>query len=564
MAVSPATRFEAARAALTGFVPQIAPGQVKLGVDELVEMLVERIRPTAGRSVTLGPGDVAELKRAAREKGPDVEELFRDLLKNALEGTIQLGGQSAPVLLLEDAAREQLANFAGVSSVADHTVRGSLAAHAEVDKGRINEGATDRMFVLEQLRMDGRKGLAAGAKKETSTPLAQISAGIREAAASSGRPSVAGETLEALGPRIDEAVSAAGMALWNDEKVRGALTKLVTDPKQAKALLPSMCRDAGGALSTVLGCKLVNDEVVKKGLQLLPSVGKRLGIEGIEQCAENIGKVLLKEGAEEVVKTGAKQGVKKGVMGLLSSIPLANVIPMLFTGAEMLGEFTKEKPDKRTLGKGLATFALQLGAIAFPPLGLAATAVDLTGSVAIAVSDSQKAGLSKSERQSRAEDAISRRDERSLDMAAAIDSNAHVVSQALTAIERSMRDLGSGERADLARDLAERTKNLRSNPGDENAAKELHQEIGRFSFDALLPEIVDQVKRMKKRDPEDASNWSLMAEALEQIGASVVGVRSDPERNEPKMKMLLSAILKAGVAGSALAGEASYPANRET
>jgi hypothetical protein len=289
-------------------------------------------------------------------------------------------------------------------------------------------------------------------------------------------------------------------------------------------------------------------------------VGAKLGITGVEQCAQNIGKVLLKEGAEEVVKTGAKQGVKKGVMGLLSSIPLANVIPMLFTGAEMLGEFTKEKPDKRVLGKGLATFALQLGALAFPPLGLAATALDLTGSVAIAVSDGKTAGLSQDERRERAQEMIAKRDDRNLDMEAAIDSNANVVSQAFTAIERSMRDLGSDGRADIARDLAERTAKLRLDPGDEEAAKQLHREIGAFSFETLLPEIVDQVKRMKKRDPEDASNWSLMGEALEQIGASVVGVRSDPERNEPKMRMLISAILKAGVAGSALAGEASYPA----
>jgi hypothetical protein len=510
--------------------PQISSLPVKQGLEALVDMMSERMRPTGGRARTLSPRDVDELQGAAREKGSEVESAFKELLKEALEGTIVVGNQSVPLLLLDDAAREQLATFAGYSAVTQQPVRAGLDAHAGGDERKTKQ-STDNMLAIEGLRMQGLTGLARGRKEQVSE-LGLVGAGIRELSRVSGDSSVAAETLEALGPRINQAVTSVGMSLWKDEKVRTALGKIVADPTTAKGLLPSLCRDAGGAISSALGCKLVNEEVVSK-----------------------LGGLFLKEGAEQVAKEGAKQGVKKGVMGLLSSIPLANVIPMLFTGAEMLGEFTKSPPDKRKLGKGLATFALQIGAIAFPPLGLAATAVDLTGSVALAVADGQKAGLSKEDRRARAQGEIDRNDERTMDMAAAIDSNAGLVSQSLHAMERSFRELGSHDRADLAKALSERAEELRKDPKDEQAARRLHHDLGKFSFESLLPEMIDQVKKLRENYAGDRNQWSLMAEGLSQVRASVLRVYEDPQRNEPFLKTLISGILKAGIAGKALAQE---------
>jgi hypothetical protein len=504
--------------------PQVTSVQVRSGLELLVEMMAERMRPTNGRARTLSPRDVDDLSRVAKEKGEDVEGAFKELLKEALDGTISIGNQSAPLLLLDDAAREQLANFAGVSSMTGQTVRGGLDAHAEreVPKTRLN---TDNMLRLEGLRMEGRAGLARG-KKEKVSELGAIGSGIRDLQKVSGEPSVASETLEALGPRINQAVTTIGMSLWKDEKVRSALGKIAANPSTAKSLLPAICKDGGAAISSALGCKLVNKELV-----------------------EGLGGLFAKKGAEQV----AKQGAKKGVMGLLSTIPLANVVPMLFTGAEMLTEFTKQPPDKRVLGKGLATFALQIGALAFPLLGLAATAVDLTGSVALAVADGKESGLSKDERKAKADAAIEKKDARSMDVAEAIDSNAGLVSQSLTAMESAFRDLGSHERADLAKALAERADELQKNPENEEAAKKLQHDLGKFSFDTLLPELIDRTKKLGGEDS------SLMADALGQIRASIVRVHDDPERNEPFLKTLISGILKAGIAGKAMSQESTSP-----
>ncbi len=556
-------RFEASARALDRLIAeQAASSRVQVGLESLTKMLIERMRPTGGRAVTLGPGDVSALEEAARERGPEVEAAFKQLLSSALTGTVETGAGKVPLLLLDEGARAQLAGFAGASAITDQTVRGGLEATADGDGPRIKTRTTGTLLQLERYRMEGLDGKARGGRSPTKpSDVGLVGAGIREVAQQAGSsPSVAMETLEALGPRIDQAVSSVGVALWKDEHVRGSLLKLVTDPARAKELLPVLCKDTGSALSTVLGCKLVNEEVVRGGLHLLPSIGKRLGIEGIEQATANIGKVLVKEGAEEAVKVGAKQGVKKGVMGLLSTIPLANVVPMLFTGAEMLAELTKAPPDKRTLTKGVTTFALQVGALAFPPLGLAATAVDLTGSVAIGVAKGQEAGLDRNERRSVAGEAIARHGERDHDMTQAIGTNADLCSQALTAMERSFRELGSRDAAERAKTLAGRAAELMKNPEDEEGARQLHRDIGSFSFETLLPELITRVKRLGHEDSESGSHWKLMADGLSQINASAIGVRSDPERNEPKLKMLIQGILKTGIAGSALVGEPVHPA----
>src|SRR5688572_9428832 len=107
-------------------------------------MMSERMRPMGGRARTLSPKDVDELERAAREKGSDVEGAFKELLKEALEGTIVVGNQSVPLLLLDDAARHQLETFAGVSAVTQQPVRGGLDAHAGTD-GPKTQQTTENM-----------------------------------------------------------------------------------------------------------------------------------------------------------------------------------------------------------------------------------------------------------------------------------------------------------------------------------------------------------------------------------------------------------------------------------
>jgi hypothetical protein len=566
-------RFEAASAELLRLSKLETSATVAKDLETLTQMLIEGIRPGPGRGVTLTGETVAQLETEASSKGDAVRQAFANVLKRALAGTIDLGGYQGPVLLVDQAAQSHLEHLAGLSEVVDRTVRGGLEATAEGEGPKVKTRASNTMLQMEEWRMNGKKGMARGGKTNgaSMTETGFIGSGLRNLegevrrAKANGQPaSVATETLEALSPQIHDAFYKVGADLWSNDRVRLALGKIALDPKNAKALLPALCKDAGSSICTVLGVKLVNEEVVKHGLQLLPSVAKKLGIEGVERAAANIGKVLLKEGTEEVVKAGAKQGVKKGVMGLLSSIPLANVIPMLFTGGEMLAEFTKRPPDKRVLGKGLATFALQVGALAFPPLGLAATAVDLSGSIAIAVADGGKAGLSKDERRQKAGEVLSKHQSRSTEMSDAIASNADLTSQALTAMERSFRELGSGDRADKAKDLAARAKAIGD---DEEAAKTLQKEIGSFSFETVLPEIIDQVKKLRDTDSEDRDHWQLMLDGLGKVGASVMGVRTnpstgetDPERNEPKLKMLISGILEAGIAGTALAKEAKLAA----
>src|SRR5688572_12674542 len=227
MAVSAATRFEASKTALNALIPE-STGLTKIRLDELVEMMVERMRPTGGRTVTLGPGDVADLERAARQRGQDVEELFKGLLKDALAGMIDVDGQRLPVLLIDDVARDQLANFAGVSFNTDQTVRPSLAATAD-DGSRRGSERTASFLTNQDLLLKAQGGMARGSRREKPpSELGLIMQGVRNLA---GDSSIAGETLEALGPRIEQSVSSIGLALWKDRAFRSSFSHVIKDPK---------------------------------------------------------------------------------------------------------------------------------------------------------------------------------------------------------------------------------------------------------------------------------------------------------------------------------------------
>lgn len=529
---------------------------VERGVQALTAMLTERLRPGPQGSQGLGAGDVEALQKAAEAQGPEVAAAFRQVLAEALHGS---------VVVLDDAVRAHLETLAGESELTDVPVRVGLDPTAEEIGSEDGQRAQNTMLQKERWRMEGAAGFA-GSKKSSGTPDHLDTAGrilqSMRVGVDAGDMSVAQETVAALGPEIEATVRQIGSAVWADAGVKSALRSIATDPSTARKLLPGLAQDTSNALCTALGVKAVNEEVVKHGLQLLPSIGKKLGIEGVEATASKIGKVLLKEGAEEAVEAGAKQGVKKGVMGLLSSIPLANTIPMLFTGGEVLSELTHKPPDKRVLGKGLATFALQIGALAFPPLGLAAAGVDLTGSVAIAVADGQKEGLTKAEREAKAKEAMNRHADNAAEMKEAIAGSSDVIAQALLGMEGSLLDLGADDRAAEAHALADRAKAL--DPEDEEAARLLQNDIGHFAAGSLLPEMVTQVRGLENRDPEDRSNWKLMGDGLSQIGAAITNVRrddegyTDPPRNRSLLKAVIGGIFKCGVAGTALAREQTY------
>src|SRR5262252_1332813 len=120
MAVAHVSRIEASSAELVRLAAvHGGSGSVARGVEALAQMLIDRMRGTAGRTVTLGPQDVEAVQRAADERGVEVAGAFKKLLEDALAGSIEVNGKPMPVLLLDDVAREQLANYAGSSSYTD-------------------------------------------------------------------------------------------------------------------------------------------------------------------------------------------------------------------------------------------------------------------------------------------------------------------------------------------------------------------------------------------------------------------------------------------------------------
>lgn len=535
---------------------QGTPAAVEGGVEALTKMLTDRLLTGPQGFQGLTASDVEALQAAAEAKGEQVASAFRQVLTKALNSS---------VLVLGEDVRAHLERLAGKNELTGAPVRAGLEATAsEVGSGD-GRAAQNAMFQKEQWRIQGTKGFAGSTKGLDEPPRLDTANQILQSMrveAGAGNMSVAQETLRALGPEVERTLRHLGGTLWKDEGVKTALRTIAKDPSTARKLLPGLTQDTSAALCTALGVNAVNEEVVKQGLQLLPSIGKKLGIEGVEVAAEKIGKVLLKEGAEEVIEAGAKEGVKKGLLGLLSSVPLANVIPMLFTGGEMLSELTKKPPDKRVLGKGLATFGLQIGALAFPPLGLAAAGVDLTGSVAIAVADAKEEGATDGRRHEKAREAVARHQQTSTEMQEAIESGAGVTSQALLAMEKSFHELGAPERAAEVRALADRANSL--DPEDEEAAKQLHDDIGHFAAGSLLPEIVAQVRGLERTDPADEKTWKLMGDGLSQIGAAVTNVRrdadgnTDPASNQGLLRAVLGGILKCGIAGTALAKEPAF------
>ena len=569
---------------LSDLATEVAKGR---GLNELYTRRLQRLtgllalwlQPGRQQSYVLTESSMNQLRRATADAPPDVRVAFGALIEKALSKR-RVDGAGGPVLVMDEASQQALGTLAGFSWQTRRDVRGGLAATADVaTDGRTRPERTAKLLRVADWETKGRKGLprrskTASASRTASPPpkTSQHLGRLQSQARTGASGSVLQETLAVLAPEIKERLGVVGRELLKDPAVQATLRQIVRQPSEVPALMRTLCGQAGGKMSTVLGCELVNSEVVARGLQLMPALGKRLGIDGVEECAKRMGKVLLKEGAEQALETGAKTGVRRGFMGLLSSVPLANVIPMLFTGAEVLTQFARPPPDRRVLGKGLATFALQLGAVAFPPLGVAAATVDMTGSVAIAVADAQKEGHSQEKVRQAGKAAIERAKGKENEMTEAIASNANVTGQALSVLQRTLGDLGATKFSDRAGELARQAREL--DPEDQAAARNLHGDIGRFAFDALLPEIIERVEAHRKgdeeRSSESANAWQVMLDGLSEIAKSVMFVRrnpetqeTDPSLNASKVDSLLAAVLRAGIAGTAIAGEKEFAARTQ-
>ena len=494
----------------------------------------------------------AHLNRLAQQAdrySPEVKQAFRALL-----GELQL--------------------LAGLTDeTTNRSVRQGAAGVRDVGAGQIKSTT----FQTQRLIQQGREGLAVGATglKKAGQP-GDLDA-LREALGAvdhqlkQGEISVSGEVMDALGDRLTDTMSTLAVGLYRDPKFSQLLSKFASKP--SLTAVKELAAGAGETLSATMGLKLVNKELLSEVGQLIPSfasqtaktVGTAMAKEGgekaMEAAAKKVGQAVVQEGAEAVVKEGAKvaakEGTKRGLMGVLSAVPLANVIPMLFTGGELLAGMvklgssdlkdTEKTATKAMLGKGLGVFALQLGALAFPPLGLVAAGADVTGSVAIAAWEAKASGKGADDAKQATRAAMDRHGAKDTQMTEAIASGGDLSGHALDAIVGSLRSLGSDERADQAERLAQELKALKDSP-DEAEAGLLHSKVGQFLLGAVLPELQSQTKKLQKSDPESSAAWSSISQGLEQMSMATYRLREGesgaPEENGQMMKGLFKGIMK--------------------
>lgn len=465
-------------------------------------------------------------------------------------------GASPSVAKAIHAVVGELGNLAGLTdSMSSHRIRQGAASVRDVG----TTGAKDFAFLTQSLVQQGRGGLAVGQKglrrqgepsklHQLSGALNNASDEISEAKAKGGPISISASVYDALGDQLNDSVLTLGMGLYRNKEFGALLSKFASKPTKDGML--ALLSGTGSALCETMGLKMVNKEAVEVASTLLPSfatkmlsgVGKSMAKEGgkeaMEVAAKKVAQTVVKEGAE----VAAKQGVKKGLMGALSAIPIANVIPMLFTSGELLGEFaSKGGPKTASLAKGFSVLALQLGALFVPPLGLVATGVDITGSVAIAATEAKKAGATQEEANAAARGALKHHDLKESEMEEAVASGGDLSSHALDMMAKFLGDLNPA-RAEKAEALATKLKSLKDAPDEETAAQH-HHEIGFFLVDEIVPELATQVGLLKDRSEANGPALEAIKAGLDQVSMATHFLRKGEKRSD-KSEVNLEGLLK--------------------